>query len=562
MKKRALFSIFALLILSLTACQFQPSPTQAPTAAPPVTEVIPTETPPVATEEPLPEAPWWNATTWYEIFVRSFKDSDGDGIGDFRGIIEKLDYLNDGDPSTTTDLGITGLWLMPIMPSPSYHGYDVTDYLDVNPQYGTMEDFKAMLDACHQRGIRVIIDFVVNHTSSEHPWFQAALKGDSRYKDYYVWQKENPGSKGPWGQDPWHRGSNNEYYYGVFWSGMPDLNYHNPQVTEEIYSIGDYWVNEIGVDGFRIDAARYLFEEGKVLQDSDSSIQWFKDWTNHLEEIDPEIFTIGEVWAENNVISKYADGDGLKALFAFDLAEDLKGSVYSPDPSRLIKSYNTTLETNALNSFGTFLSNHDQQRVASMIGIRVQKLKYAAFAYLTGPGMPFIYYGEEIGMLGNKPDELLRTPMQWSSAANGGFSSVAPWEAQNSDWSENNVENQALDSESLLNWYRALINLRNAYPALSSGDYASFSSNCRTLYATLRTKGDETILSVINIGRAEVKDCTISLEPKKIASGTYQVRDLLGVSNLTKVTITDSNQTITLAPIIATGEAFVAQLTP
>lgn len=561
MKKRALFLILSVLILSLTACQVFPSPTLAPTAAPPVAEPTQTEALPAETEQPQPDLPWWHSTTWYEIFVRSFKDSDGDGIGDFRGIISQLDYLNDGDPNTSSDLGITAIWLMPIMPSPSYHGYDITDYKTVNPDYGTMEDFKDLMQACHERGIRVIIDFVVNHTSSEHPWFEAALKGDPVYKDYYVWEKEEPTSKGPWGQDPWHKGSNGEYYYGAFWGGMPDLNYHNPKVTEEVYAISDFWVQEVGVDGFRIDAARYLYEEGWILQDSDSNVQWFKDWAKHLETLKPDIFTIGEVWAENAVIAKYADGQGMKALFAFDLAEDLKGSIFAPDPSRLIKSYNTTLETNALNSFGTFLSNHDQQRVASMIGNRVRKLKLAAFAYLTGPGMPFIYYGEEIGMLGNKPDEFLRTPMQWSSAVNGGFSTSVPWETLNGDWEENNVEVQNNDPESLLNWYRQLINLRNTHPALNSGDYAAFSSNCRALYATLRTYGDEVVLSVINIGNQELKNCTISLDPGQVAAGTYLVKDLWGVSTLTEVTFSEANQTITLAPMIASGEAFVAQLT-
>jgi alpha-amylase len=261
------------------------------------------------------------------------------------------------------------------------------------------------------------------------------------------------------------------------------------------------------------------------------------------------------------VIAKYADGQGMKALFAFDLAEDLKGSVFAPDPSRLIKSYNTTLETNALNSFGTFLSNHDQQRVASMIGNRVRKLKLAAFAYLTGPGMSFIYYGEEIGMLGNKPDEFLRTPMQWSSADNGGFSTGVPWEALNQDWRELNVETQNKDSESLLNWYRQLINLRNAHPTLNSGDYASFSSNCRTIYATLRTHGDEIVLSVINVGNTEVKDCKVTLDPGIMGKGSFQVKDLWGVSNLTEVNFTENDQTIQLAPVFASGEAFVAQLT-
>jgi alpha-amylase len=265
MKKHLLLVTLSILIFSLVACQIQPNPTVAPTAVPPISEQSPTETQRSEKEQDQSSASWWNATTWYEIFVRSFKDSDGDGIGDFQGIISQLDYLNDGNPDTTTDLGITGIWLMPIMPSPSYHGYDITDYLAVNPDYGTMQDFKALLEACHARGIRVIIDFVVNHTSSEHPWFQAALKGDPTYKDYYVWQKKDPATNGPWGQDPWHKGTNNEYYYGAFWGGMPDLNYHNPKVIEEVYAVSDYWVKEVGVDGFRIDAARYLFEEGWIL---------------------------------------------------------------------------------------------------------------------------------------------------------------------------------------------------------------------------------------------------------------------------------------------------------
>lgn len=547
------------LTLSLVACQVLPGATALPSSATPTDVLLPiVPTPPVEDENTFS---WWDTTVWYEIFVRSFKDSDGDGIGDFQGIIEQLDYLNDGDPTTTTDLGITGIWLMPIMPSPSYHGYDITNYFEVNPDYGTMEEFKALLTACHDRGIRVIIDFVVNHTSSEHPWFQAALRGDTGYKDYYVWQKEDPGTIGPWGQDPWYKGSNGEFYYGAFWSGMPDLNYHNPKVTEEVFAISEFWVKEVGIDGFRVDAARYLFEEGWVLQDSDGNIQWFKDWAKHLETIESDVFTVGEVWADNAVIARYADGEGMKALFGFDLAEDLKGSVFAPDPSRLIKAYNLTLEANAKSSFGSFLSNHDQQRVASMIGNKIRKLKMASFAYLTGPGMPFVYYGEEIGMVGNKPDELLRTPMQWSSAESGGFTDGIPWEQLNSNWNETNVERQENDPDSLLNWYRQLINLRSAHPALSVGDYAAFSSNCRTIYATLRKLGDEIVLTVINIGNTEVQNCSITLDALDFGSGVWQVQDLWGVSGLSDVSVMEKNLSVELAPLIRSGEAFVSLLT-
>lgn len=566
MKKYFLFIVITCLMVIASGCQaITVELTATPvlptkmTTEPALDNLIPTETP--ETELPQPRVGWWNGKTWYEIFVRSFKDSDGDGIGDFRGIIEKLDYLNDGDPSTTSDLGITGIWLMPIMPSPSYHGYDITDYMTVNPQYGTMDDFKELLQACHERGIRVIIDFVVNHTSTEHPWFEAALKGDPEYKDYYVWQKEDPGSPGPWGQDPWHSGSNGEFYYGAFWGGMPDLNYHNPKVTEEIYAISDFWVKEVGVDGFRVDAARYLVEDGWALQDSEANIQWFRDWNDHLKSINPDIFTIGEVWAENAVIERYADGQGMSALFAFDLAEDLKGAVFAPDPSRIIKSYNNTRAISLSNSFGAFLSNHDQQRVAAMLGDRLRKLKLAAFVYLTGPGMPFVYYGEEIGMLGSKPDEFLRTPMQWSGEANGGFSSGQPWEALNSDWADRNVDVQNGNPESLLNLYRQLINLRSAHPGLNDGGYASFSSNCRTLYATLRMSGEEIILTAINIGNTEVKECSITLEPGVMGAGTFVVEDLFGSSHLSEVNFSEIEQSIVLAPVIASGEAFIARLT-
>ena len=175
----------------------------------------PTET--TGETTPIPTDIWWNDEVFYEIFVRSFQDSDGDGIGDIQGIINKLDYLNDGDPNTTSDLGITGLWLMPIFPSPSYHGYDVTNYRDINPDYGTLDDFRRLLTEAHARGIKVIIDFVGNHTSDQHPWFTASTAGQSK-RDWYIWQETNPNYNGPWGQTVWHQ-RNNAYYYGLFWGG-------------------------------------------------------------------------------------------------------------------------------------------------------------------------------------------------------------------------------------------------------------------------------------------------------------------------------------------------------
>src|SRR5690606_33586758 len=171
-------------------------------------------------------------------------------------LIEKLDHLQ--------DLGVKGLWLMPIIPSPSYHGYDVTDYYAVNPDYGTMEDFQQLLEEAHRRDIRVIIDLVLNHTSSRHPWFQAASTPGSEYHDWYVWREDDPGTLGPWGAQAWHRATNGLYYYAIFWDQMPDLNYANPAVQEEAKKITSFWLEEVGVDGFRLDAVRYLAEDEKL----------------------------------------------------------------------------------------------------------------------------------------------------------------------------------------------------------------------------------------------------------------------------------------------------------
>ncbi|MCD6290318.1 MAG: alpha-amylase, partial [Anaerolineae bacterium] len=217
---RARWWVFLLISVLLAGCIVPPitpptipAPTPTPTAGPT----------PTAAPTALPESPlrWWNDTVFYEVFVRSFYDSDGDGVGDLNGLIEKLDYLNDGDPSTTDDLGITGIWLMPIMESPSYHGYDVVDYYHVDRDYGTNEDFCRLMAEAHRRGIRVIIDMELNHTSSQHPWFQSARSDPhSPYRDFYIWSDEDPGYKGPWGQRVWHRTATG-YYYGIFWEGMP-----------------------------------------------------------------------------------------------------------------------------------------------------------------------------------------------------------------------------------------------------------------------------------------------------------------------------------------------------
>ncbi len=522
------FLLVFLIASSLTAClaQNEPTPSAAPSSTPAEPAVTNTLSPtPTPTTVPQPED-WWKVVVFYEIFVRSFKDSDGDGIGDFQGIIEQLDYLNDGDPTTTDDLGVGGIWLMPINPSPSYHGYDVTDYYAINPDYGSMEDFKQFLADAQQRGIKVIMDLVLNHTSTEHSWFQAAVDPASEYHDWYVWSDHNPQTPGPWAQNVWHRNNQNGlFYYGVFWGGMPDLNYDNPDVSAEMMNVSKYWLDEVGVDGFRVDAARYLFADGLVQSDTKSTIAWFEDWRSYYKAINPEAFTVGEVWTNLRVTATY--GDGMDSLFMFDLAEDVKNAVFAPQPKRIIDSYLETLEYFPDLNFSTFLSNHDQQRVMSLYTGNVDKAKLAAFIYLTGPGVPFIYYGEEIGMLGNKPDELIRTPMQWSGDDGGGFTSGDAWQPLNEDYQTMNVALQDQDPSSLLNQYRALVNLRNQHSALRTGSYLPLTSSCTQVYPVLRVSEEEALIVIANLSRLTLEGCTLSIEESPF-SGEYQVEVLLG----------------------------------
>ncbi len=553
--------IFSSLILA--SCKpvvqtFQPIATTQPSATTQSEQT--TEPEPTGNEqEPVEENPmgWWNEVVFYEIFVRSFKDSNGDGIGDFQGIISQLDYLNDGDPATTDDLGIGGIWLMPIMPSPSYHGYDVTDYQAVNPDYGSLADFRQLLEACHQRGIRVVIDFVINHTSSEHPWFISSQDPASEYRNWYVWEDSNPGKPGPWGQNSWYQ-ANGSYYYAPFWSGMPDLNYNEPKVTEAIYDASKFWL-DLGVDGFRVDAARYLFEDDYSQQDTKGSIAWLQDWRNFYLEINPEAYTVGEVWTDTQVIAKYNQPTrGMQEYFMFDLAADILGGIYSPDPSRIMKSYLDTLEYFPDQQFATFLTNHDQQRVASFFSEKLQREKLAAFVYLTGPGTPYIYYGEEIGMIGGKPDELIRKPMQWSANANAGFSSAKPWQELAKGWEVTNVETESADPVSLLNWYKTLVNTRNQLPALQKGSYLPFTSSCRRLYTVARVYEDQVVLVMANLGVQTMENCTISIEESPLA-GDWKVESVLGEQLFEEINFAE-NGSITdfpVAPVLEGGQTMI-----
>ncbi|RNC85210.1 MAG: T9SS C-terminal target domain-containing protein [Balneola sp.] len=420
-------------------------------------------------ERVLAETKWWNESVFYEIFVRSFYDSDGDGIGDFNGLTEKLDYLNDGDPNTDTDLGITGIWLMPIHDSPSYHGYDVVDYRSINPDYGTLEDFKNFLSEAHDRGIRVIIDLVMNHSSTQHPWFEQSAANDPQYRDFYRWSNTNPGYTGPWGQTVWHS-RNGEYYYGLFWGGMPDLNYDSEALKDSMFAVAEFWLSDIGVDGFRQDAVLYIDEDGSQLKNTDETFQFWQDFNTHVKSINPDAFNVGEAWEPTNIVLDYISNDRLDYAFEFDLANAILGSVNSGNAASIISQMQKVYDVYPFLQYGTFLTNHDQNRVMNVLGQDINKAKVAASLLLTLPGIPYLYYGEEVGMLGQKPDEDIRLPMQWSDESNSGFTSGSPWRNPNSNFADFNVEVMSEDQNSLFNHYRNLIHLRNDHEPFQLGE--------------------------------------------------------------------------------------------
>lgn len=478
---------------------------------------------------------WWNDTVFYEIFVRSFYDSNGNGIGDFNGIIEKLDYLNDGDPKTTTDLGVTGIWLMPINPAASYHGYDTTDYYGVSADYGTMDDFERLMDECHKRGIRVIIDMVYNHTSNKHPWFiEARDQPQSSRHDWYVWSATNPGYAGPWGEQVWYP-SVAGYYYAIFWIGQPDLNYTDNAVTDEMYNVARYWLQDVGVDGFRLDAVRYLIEEGTNQQDTTETHEWWSNFRMFYKEINPQAMTVGELYTTNYIVDDYLKGNEFDQAFNFDLASQILRNIDGRNAVNLNASIKSSFQLFPKGEYATFLSNHDQERVMSFFEGDLVKAKLAASVLLTIPGTPFVYYGEEIGMTGNKPDELIRTPMLWSAEKYAGFSTVFPWESTNSNYAQYNVASETSDPSSLLSIYRNLIQLRNNHAALRVGDFYSVRSDNFSVMPYLRVSKEETLLVLINLSEKPASGFTLSLEqgPLKGSYRAYLVTSdgkLVGVS--------------------------------
>ncbi|HVR44077.1 MAG TPA: alpha-amylase family glycosyl hydrolase [Thermoanaerobaculia bacterium] len=453
---------------------------------------------------------WARGAVFYEIFVRSFADSDGDGVGDFDGLVEKLDYLNDGDPATTSDLGIEGIWLMPIFEATSYHGYDTVNYEAIEKDYGTSADFRHFLDQAHERGIRVIVDLVLNHTGSEHPWFvDSASSPAASRRDWYVWSPVDPGWSQPWGGEygSWHP-RNGAYYYGAFWGGMPDVNYRNPRAKAEMFRLTRHWLEE-GVDGYRLDATRYLVETGPGeagQADTEETHRVLEELAAEVRRARPEAILVAENTVDTPTLATYfgstaviRGGDQIPMNFNFPLASALVEGVNASNATRIRATLHEMIRTYPSGVIDApFLTNHDQTRLATVLGSDPGKLRNAAAVLLTLPGAPFLYYGEEVG-LRNGPgpmDESKRTPMPWSPS--GGFTEGTPWRGYAPGLPSDNVASQDGDPGSLLSYYRDWIAARKGSAALRKGDIVPLETGPRIL-AFLRDSGGEQVLVVHNL---------------------------------------------------------------
>ena len=524
MSSRSLIAALAALAVVASACAPDGSPASSaspmssgpPGASGAVASASACPRPASASASAAPAAAWWQDRVFYEVFVRSFADSDGDGIGDLQGLMARLDELNDGDPATTDDLGVSALWLMPVAESPSYHGYDVTDYRTVEPDYGTDDDFRALVAAARERGIEIIVDLVMNHTSIEHPWFVDAQTPGSAHDDWYVWADEPPSGAGPGGRPVWHQ-AGDRWYYGYFWEGMPDLDVANPAVTAELDSIARFWVDEMGAAGFRLDAARHLIEDGATLENTPETFAWLEGFRSRLQAGSPGALVLGEVWDSTTMASQYVRDGALDLAFDFDLAAQMLLAVRSGDASSLRYTQEVVSEAYPAGGYAAFLTNHDQDRAFDVVGGDVAKAKQAATLLLTNPGVPFVYYGEEIGLRGRKPDERIRTPMPWTAEAPGfGFTTAAePWEPFADGVAEGtNVATQAGDPDSLLSHYRTLIALRAAHPALGpAGSSVPVDASDSAVYAVLRhdPSSGEKLVVASNLSDGVVTDVRLSL---------------------------------------------------
>ena len=506
------------------------------------------------------EKDWWKKSVVYQIYPRSFCDSDGDGIGDLNGITGKLDYLK--------ELGADVIWLSPVYESPNDdNGYDISDYQAVMKDFGTMADFDRMLEEIHARGMKLVMDLVVNHTSDEHPWFQESRKGkDNPYRDYYIWKKPKEGKEpNNWGScfggPAWeYEESSGEYYLHLFSVKQPDLNWENPQVRREVYRMMNWWLDK-GVDGFRMDVIS-LISKDPDFPDGPAGITGYAAFNycangprvhEYLQEMRREVLdgrdtiTVGEcsgVTLEEALKYASCDGKELSMVFQFehvDLDFDEKGNKWTDRKCRLtelkevLSRWQTGLYGRAWNSL--FWCNHDQPRVVSRFGndspeYREVSAKMLAVCLHMMQGTPYIYQGEELGMTNAdytdinayweltgkgifKEEEMLRflryksrdnarTPMQWDASPNAGFTEGEPWIMVNPNYGEINAADQIGREDSVFSFYKELVKLRKEKPVIVNGEYRLLDPESEDVFVYERSFHEEHLLVVCSFAEKEL----------------------------------------------------------
>ena len=424
-----------------------------------------------------------NNRVFYEIFVGSFSDSDGDGTGDLRGIINRMDYLNDGDPNSGRSLGIEGIWLTPIFSSPSYHKYDVTDYYTVDPAFGSADDLKELCELCEERNVKLILDLPINHTGALNKWFsefktahRAGNTASERY-DFYTWcaGRENI----PAGRSFRQIDGTDDYYECNFSGDMPELNFDNASVRAETLAIAKYWL-DLGVDGFRFDAVKYVY-----YGDHGSSADFWQWYSDELRALKDDIYLVGEVWDSDGVTDVYYG-----ALNCFDFtvaqAEGLIAKAAAGSGVNNLTSYTEGYlgRVRALRSDATivpFIANHDMDRAAGFLPVTNGRMKMAANLYLLGPGSPFLYYGEELGIKGSRggsnTDANRRLAMLWGDGDTVSDPPGADYPA--SKQSAAPAAEQIADANSLYTYYKTLLMIRRANPEIARGEYTAVRSESK-----------------------------------------------------------------------------------
>ena len=422
-----------------------------------------------------------NYRTFYQIFVGSFSDGNGDGIGDLQGIINRIDYLNDGDITAGDDLGVQGIWLSPIFSSPSYHKYDAKDYYQIDWRFGEESTLKQLIDLCHERNVKVILDLVINHTSSQNKWFtefkNSRMSGDTtnKYYDYYTCVTAAERVNGR----TYQKIAGIDAYYEVNFSGdMPELDYNNPEVYEEMLNVAKYYL-DLGVDGFRFDAIKYIY-----YGDMKANVAFWDKYMADLEAYAPDIYCVGECWSGESEVLQYVPElncfnfttSGAESVFV----KTAKGTSIS-NYVGYIESYQDKIQAAGANRMPmTFLTNHDMDRIAGTFVVETQ-MRMTAALYLLSPGSPMIYYGEEIGIRGSRgsamTDANRRLAMLWGD---GDLIKDPVGSTYSKDHQiSTTVTSQLQDENSLLRAYQEIIAVRNRYPAIARGDYNGVTSSNR-----------------------------------------------------------------------------------